>query len=148
MHIDELLRPHRRCLSEAKRSAYQDFAHTADLSALSVAVMMSAFKSYSALSGSDAPSMVTNQHFLSRSRCYFFTIPASKTLTRRDTKTDIPLHFILVRAFRTAATLAASCLGDWASPFPSLISANSNEKSIETSGQSALLLEGESVEAW
>ncbi len=50
MHIDELLRPHRRCLSEAKRSAYQYFAHTADLSALSVDVMVSAFKSYSALS--------------------------------------------------------------------------------------------------
>jgi hypothetical protein len=33
MHIDEILRPHRRCLSEAKRSAYQYFAHTADLSA-------------------------------------------------------------------------------------------------------------------
>jgi len=30
MHIDEILRPHRRCLSEAKRSAYQDFAPTAD----------------------------------------------------------------------------------------------------------------------
>src|SRR5713226_6458958 len=34
MHIDEILRPHRRCLSEAKRSAYQYFVHTADLSAL------------------------------------------------------------------------------------------------------------------
>ncbi len=41
MHIDELLRPHRRC---------RFIAHTADLSALSVDVMMSAFKSYSALS--------------------------------------------------------------------------------------------------
>jgi hypothetical protein len=30
MHIDELLRPHRRCLSEAKRSASHYFAHTAD----------------------------------------------------------------------------------------------------------------------
>ena len=44
MHIDELLRPHRRCLSEAKRSAYHYFAHTADLSALSVDVMVSALK--------------------------------------------------------------------------------------------------------
>jgi hypothetical protein len=41
MHIDELLRPHRRC---------RFIAHTADLSALSVDVMMSAVKSYSALS--------------------------------------------------------------------------------------------------
>src|SRR5713101_3519859 len=35
-------------LSEAKRSTYHYFAHTADLSALSVDVMMSALKSYSA----------------------------------------------------------------------------------------------------
>src|SRR6266849_10652698 len=41
MHIDEILRPHRRC---------RFIAHTADLSALSVDVMVSAFKSYSALS--------------------------------------------------------------------------------------------------
>jgi len=41
MHIDEILRPHRRC---------RFIAHTADLSALSVDVMMSALKSYSALS--------------------------------------------------------------------------------------------------
>ena len=39
MHIDEILRPHRRC---------RFIAHTADLSALSVDVMVSAFKSYSA----------------------------------------------------------------------------------------------------
>src|SRR5260221_12653210 len=41
MHIDELLRPHRRC---------RFIAHTADLSALSVDVMMSALRRYSALS--------------------------------------------------------------------------------------------------
>jgi hypothetical protein len=33
------------------------------------------------LNDSDAPSMVTNQHFLSFSRCYFFIIPGIKTLT-------------------------------------------------------------------
>ena len=41
MHIDELLRPHRRC---------RFIAHTADLSALPVDVMMSALRRYSALS--------------------------------------------------------------------------------------------------